>query len=194
MRTVEGFGSDVFPHPYHIPATPTPRRIGPLVVGIEFDGLGARRIPLRAQGFEAGANADAFSHDLPGDRGSLIVERVQDAKLQRIDSESDGEIVIELLLRDCHLRHAKSAKRAGRNNVGVDGTRQCPVVRNRIRPGSMHRNARRNRRPPRGIGAGIEIGGEIKRKQVCRPWLPRHGSACARDGAWSWHMMDSMRE
>src|SRR6266436_5674628 len=28
MRTVEGFGSDVFPHPYHIPATPTPRRIG----------------------------------------------------------------------------------------------------------------------------------------------------------------------
>ena len=29
MRTVEGFGSEVFPHPYHIPATPTPRRKGP---------------------------------------------------------------------------------------------------------------------------------------------------------------------
>ena len=31
IRTVEGFGSEVFPQPYHIPATPTPRRMGPVV-------------------------------------------------------------------------------------------------------------------------------------------------------------------
>src|SRR5207248_816058 len=30
MRIVEGLGSEVLPHPYHIPATPTPRRRGPL--------------------------------------------------------------------------------------------------------------------------------------------------------------------
>src|SRR5277367_2445469 len=134
-------------------------------LGIEFDGLGSRCFPLRTQSLKAGPNAHAFSHDLPRDRGSLIVERVQDTKFQRINSQPDREVIVELLLRDSHLRHTKAAKRACRNNIGVDSARESAIVRNRVRPGSMHRNASRNRWPPRGISTSIEISREIQSKQ-----------------------------
>src|SRR5712691_6559392 len=34
-RIVEGFGREVLPQPYHMPATPTPRRSGPLALALK---------------------------------------------------------------------------------------------------------------------------------------------------------------
>src|SRR4029077_12855281 len=89
----------------------------PLGLCVEVDGPSASRIPLPAQSLETCTNANALTHDLSGDGGSVIAERIQDAELQRIDSETDGKIVVELLLRDCHLWHTKSTKGACRNDV-----------------------------------------------------------------------------
>src|SRR5260370_833521 len=103
-----------------------------------------------------------------------------------VDPEFDGEIVIELFLRDCHLRHAEATKCAGRNNVGVDGPRQRPVVRDRIRSGSMHRNARRNRRSPGRISAGVEISAEVKGKQFAVLVRPGAAAHARRMALWRW--------
>src|SRR6266404_1844172 len=142
---------------------------------IKLFSFGASRLPARAQGFEAGANAHAFSHHLPRNRRSVIVEVVQDAKLERIDCESKGKIVVELLLRDCRLRHTEAAKGARGNNVRMDGPRECAIVWDHIRSGGMHWNPSRNGRAPRGISAGIEIGGEVERQKF--PLLAGPGTA-----------------
>src|SRR5258707_15662346 len=63
---------------------------------IELLSFSTGSLPSGTQCFEAGANSNAFSQNLSGDRGSLIVEGVDDTKFQRIDSKPDGEIVIEL--------------------------------------------------------------------------------------------------
>src|SRR4029077_7702699 len=41
IRTVEGLGREVFPHPYHIPATPTPPLSAP--VALELSSAASRR-------------------------------------------------------------------------------------------------------------------------------------------------------
>src|SRR6202162_5153048 len=41
IRTVDGLGREVFPHPYHIPATPTPRRRTP--AAFELNSAASRR-------------------------------------------------------------------------------------------------------------------------------------------------------
>ena len=102
-----------------MPATPTPRRSGPCRVGIEFRRFARAQPSTRPQRLEARANAHAFAENLPGDGGSVIVERIQNAKLQTVHADFVGEIVIKLLLRDRRLRHAESAKSSRRNDVGV---------------------------------------------------------------------------
>ena len=93
----------------------------------------------------------------------MIVERVADAELQRIDAEANSEIVIELFLRDGHLGHTETAKRAGGDDVGMNGTRERSIVRNDVRPGSVNGYSSRDRWSPRGICAGVEVGGEVER-------------------------------
>ena len=163
---VEGLGREVLPHPYHIPATPTPRRIGPSALALNCGSLGARSFPSRPQRFETGANAHSLAEHLAGDGGSLIVQRIQDAKFQPVHLQPVSEIVVKLLLRDRRLRHAEAAESAGWHQMRVHRASQRTIVRNVVWSRGVYRHARRNRRPPRGIGAGIEIGGEIHRGQL----------------------------
>ena len=58
---------------------------------------------------------------LPRDGGRVIVERIQDAEFQPVHAGAISEIVVELLLRDSRLRHAKTAKRACRHQIGMHG-------------------------------------------------------------------------
>src|SRR5258708_34101173 len=130
---------------------------------IKFFRFGAGCLPVTAQGFEAGANAHAFTKNLARDSGRVIVERVEDAELQGVDAEANGEIVIELFLGDGHLRHAKPAKRACGNNVGMNGAREGSIVRNDVRSGSVYWDPSRDRWPPGRICPSVEVGGEVER-------------------------------
>ena len=165
-RMVEGLGREVLPHPYHMPATPTPRRTGPLAVRVEGCGLGARSGPAGTQRFEAGANSHSFAEHLAGDGGSVIVQRIQDAEFQAVDGQPVGEIVVKLFLRDRGLRHAKTAESPGRHQMRVHRPGERAIVRHVVRPRGVDGNARRDRRSPGGVGPGIEVGGEVHRGQL----------------------------
>src|SRR5258708_4570684 len=130
---------------------------------IKFFRFGAGCLPVTAQGFEAGANAHAFAKNLARDSGCVIIEGVEDAELQGVDAEANGEIVIELFLRDGHLRHTETTKRAGRDEVGMNSPREGAIVRDYIRAGGVHWNPRCDRWPPGRICARIEVGGEVER-------------------------------
>src|SRR5216110_1078452 len=105
MRIVEGLGREVFPHPYHIPATPAPRRSGPAALMLN-SAVSTRLQPSRSQGLQAGANADAFSEHLACNCRRLAVEGVQDSELQAVHRQAIGEFVVELFLSDSRLRNA----------------------------------------------------------------------------------------
>src|SRR5580704_804676 len=100
---------------------------------IEVGGFGAGFVPARAQRFETFANAHAFAKNLPGDSRSVVVERIENAELKTIHAELVGQIVIELLLRDRALGHAKATKCAGRDKMRMDGACERAIVRNEIR-------------------------------------------------------------
>ncbi len=111
--------------------------------------------------FETRLEAHAVREDLAGHSRLARAKRVEDAELERVDIQTKRELVVELLLRDRALRHAEAAKGAGGHEMRVDGPSQSPVVRHAIGARGMHRHAVRNRRSPRGVGAGVEIGREI---------------------------------
>src|SRR5437588_11975587 len=136
---------------------------GPGGMFIELFRFGAGCLPVTTQGFEAGANAHAFAKNLPRDRGRVIIERVEDPKFEGIQSQENREIVIELFLRDGHLRYAKPAKCTSKDEVGMNGAREGSILRNHVRYGSVHWNPRRDRWPPGRICARIEVGGEVER-------------------------------
>ena len=119
----------MLPHPYHMPATPTPCRTGPLAFAIEGRSLGACGRPPGSQRFEAGANSDAFAENLAGDRGSFIVQRVHDSEFEAVDSQPISEIVVKLFLRDSRLRHAKTAEGSRRHQMRMHCSGERAIVR-----------------------------------------------------------------
>ncbi len=161
MRIVDGLDSEVLPQPYHMPARPTPRRVGPAAFALNASAAARARAQRFAQRFQTGFDANAGAENLAGYGRRVARERIGDAKLERIDTEPQREFVEQLLLRDRHLRHAEAAECAGRHAMRMDRARQRTVMRNDIRPRRVNRDAVRNCRSPRGISAGIEVAGEI---------------------------------
>ncbi len=158
--------------------------MGPFAFALNAAASARAAFHVRAQGFKASANSDTFSQHLTGHRRGIVVERVENAKLQAIHSKAIGQFVVNLLLRDRSLRYAKTPERSGRNQMGMHRTRDRPVVRNLVRSGSMHWHPRRDRGTPGGVRPSIEVGGEVERLQLAVvAWLPR-AIACAPDGAW----------
>ena len=90
--------------------------------------------PGRAQRLQAGADADALREHLAADSRYVVLQRVQDAKLQRIDPQPVGQLVKQRFLRNRGLRHAKAAERAGGRAMAVDALRLGPVIGNAIGP------------------------------------------------------------
>jgi hypothetical protein len=71
IRMVDGFGSDVFPIPYHIAPMPTPRRTGlPCSKRLRIDTirLGDRLVPPRPERLETGNEPCACLQPLAGRR------------------------------------------------------------------------------------------------------------------------------
>ena len=124
---------------------------------VECGGFLMRKIPARAQSFEAGANTDALAQDLAGDGRAVVFESVQDSKLEFVYAELVGESIVKLLLRDRALRHTETAEGSGGNNVRVDGAGVCAIMRNFVRSRTVQRNARRDGWPPGSIRAGVEF-------------------------------------
>ena len=155
----EGLGSDVLPMPYHMAATPTPRRIGPPSARLVVRrGRRAHRRPAAAQRLEAGGQAGARGQ-LLGCRGQRAdPQRVAQAELERIDAELAGEVVHQRLVGDRRLGHAEAAERARRRAVGVDRAAGAQDRADRVRTHRMDRDAVGDGRAPRGVGAGVEVG------------------------------------
>ena len=149
-----------------MPATPTPRRSGAAGRRVERLGRGARVAPARAQRLEARLEARRRRRRPgPVTVGSPASQRIEDAELERVEAERSREFVVELLLRERALRHAEAAEGAGGNEMGVHRARDGAIVRHAIGAGGVHRHAIGDGRAPGGIGAGVEIGGKIHRRQ-----------------------------
>ena len=82
--------------------------------GVEIRGGGAGSFPYGLQRFQAITDADTVAHDLAGDGGRIIAERVADAELEGIDPQLFRQHVEHLLLGDDGLRHAEAAEGARR--------------------------------------------------------------------------------
>ena len=142
-RMVEGLGSEVLPQPYHMPATPAPRRSGPSPRALRSRGL--RSAPAsNAAAAPRGRRGCRRRRRAPG--RSRSAGRAPSALRMRNSSgsmpSSVGELVIELLLGDRRLRHAEAAEGAGRHEMRVDGAGQGAVMR--------HDSRGRRRGPARG--------------------------------------------
>ena len=133
---------------------------------------------MRAERLETCLEAHAVGEDLPGDGWLAGAERVEDAEFERIDLKAKRELVVELLLRDRALRHAEAAKGAGGHEMRVNRARHRSIVRHPIGAGGVHRHAVGDRRSPGGVGAGVEVGGEVHRRET-----PVAGRADPRDDA-----------
>ncbi len=119
--------------------------------------IGQRARPVRPHRLKTGADADATDEHLPCHRGCAIHQRIGHAELEPVPAELPCEIIIERLLHDRRLRHAKAAKRARDRAVGVDRHARRAVVGSHVGSGRMDRNTVGDRRPPAGISAGVEL-------------------------------------
>src|SRR5215471_534730 len=137
----------------------------PFCCRVELRPRGTGRFPFRPQRFEARMDTNAFTEYLSGNGRRVVVQSVQNAKLEAIYADAIGQFVVDLFLRNCGLRHAESAKRARGNDVRVHGSSQRPIVGHYIRSGSVHRDTSRDSRSPRRICTGIEIGTEVERSE-----------------------------
>ena len=104
---------EVLPQPYHMPATPTPRLNGPRASALCRSAAARVSNPMGAQSLKTRFEAHAVREDLAGDSRFARAKRVEDTELERIDIQAKRKLVVELLLRDCALRHAEAAKGAG---------------------------------------------------------------------------------
>src|SRR4029078_8313828 len=115
--------------------------------------------PMRAQCFETLTNAATGAEHLSGCRRPLSRQRILDPEFERIHTELFSQLIEKLVLREGGLRHTEAADRAGRNEIGVDGARQRPVMRHVVGTRGMDGHAVRPRRAPGGIWPGVSIGG-----------------------------------
>lgn len=121
---------------------------------------------MRAQRFQTSADADAGAQHLASHGRLVGKKRVVDAELKPIDSELVRKFVIELFDGDSRLRHAEAAECAGRHVMGVHGARERAVIRHVIGTRGVDGDAVCDRRPPRRVGPGIEVGGDVERDDL----------------------------
>src|SRR4029077_10837908 len=91
-------------------------------------GCGVRLLPPLPQRLKTGHDTHTVLEDLPGDQRIADLDRVLDAKLQRVPSGLTCQGIDHLLLSDCCLRHSEAAKRPARCYMCVDGTRMRSIV------------------------------------------------------------------
>ena len=133
-----------------------------IVAGIPSRRLGLGALPLCLQGIEADPDPNASFEYLAGDRRQAVVELVPAAKREAVEPDRIGKLVEQDLLRHSCLRHAEATEGAGRGAVGVHTAAARPIVLDIVRPGGMHRHTVRHRRPPGGIGTGVEGAIEVE--------------------------------
>ena len=113
--------------PYHIAATPTPRRRGPPSRRAALNAAASARSAAQRgpQRIEAGRQPALAASSWPVAVAVAGAERVAPADLERVEAELLGEVVHQRLVGDRRLRHAEAAERAGRRPVRVDGARRA---------------------------------------------------------------------
>jgi hypothetical protein len=156
ISIADGFDSEVLPMPYHM-APIADAALGDRRCAIESFGLAAQLAPMGTECFQAGRQPGARRELVPGRSRRAGLERVAVAELQRIDAELLRQHVHQRLVHDRRLWHAEAAEGAGGRIIGVD--RACRAERrlHLIRAHGVHGHAVGDGRPPRGVGAGVEI-------------------------------------
>ena len=99
-------------------------------------------------------------------RDIAVVERIDAANGPAVEAEALRQVVHQRLVGDCGLRHAETAEGAGGGVVGVDGARTQRGIGHLVGPHAVHGHTVGHRRPPRGVGAGVEIGLHLERREV----------------------------
>src|SRR5262249_48137920 len=100
------------------------------------------------------------------DRRSVVLQDIQDAKLKRIKAEPEGQLVVDLFLRNRHLWHTKPTKGAGWNNIRVDGSRCGPVGGDNVRSPGVDRAARGNGWSPGRVSTGVKVSFHVERHKL----------------------------
>ena len=145
------------PHAGDADAAPVPRR-----ARVMSRDARQRRVPVRLQGIEALRQAGRVREHLARRRDIAVVQRIEAPDGPAVEPQPLGQIVHQRLVGDGGLRHAEAAEGAGRRVVGVDGARGNPRVGHLVGPHAVHRHAVGHRRPPRRVGAGIEVGPHLE--------------------------------
>jgi hypothetical protein len=152
--------ADAVPHAAHADAAP----LGPSYC-IERSDLVLSLAPVRLQRFQALGEAGGMGQRLAGRRGVADTQRIAQAELQAIDAERVGQLVHHRLMGDGGLRHAETAESAGRRGVGEPGIAPGAHVGHTVGTHGVHRHAVGDGWPPRGIGAGVEVGRHLAGQQ-----------------------------
>ena len=129
--------------PYHMQATPTPRRCEPVVTRRCM-----RVAPVRAQGFKTLGKPGAGMQHLAGRCRIAGANGILPAEFQPVLPHLVGQHVHQRFMRDRRLGHAEAAEGAGRRIVGVNGARCRRHMRHEVRACRVHRHAVGDRRPP----------------------------------------------
>ena len=142
--------------PYHMQPTPTPRRFGPpAALNAAISSCALRQCGRSASRHWA----------RPAEWASVwpvaVVSPTRSALRRRNSSRSMpscvGQLVHHRLVGDGGLRHAEAAEGAGRRGVGEPGIAPGAHVGHAVGTHGVHRHAVGDGRPPRGIGAGVEV-------------------------------------
>ena len=141
IRTVDGFGSDVLPHPYHMPATPTPRRNSLAALALNSAASRARSLPSRPQRLEAGTNSYAFAEHLPSHSWSIVRQ-----------ARSECETPADPFQCDPPVRHTVALAQSPPGERRIRETLppvQCWCARHESAPGSVERGTALKHAPAR---------------------------------------------
>ena len=180
-RIDDGFDIDVFPQPYHMHATPAPRRRRPCLA----DALKASASLRSARQCGRSASRHATESDAGfqhlARRGPIAdPQRVAVPELQWIDSHRDGQLVHQGLVGDCGLGHPEAPEGAGRRGVRENCPRIRAHVRHPVRTHAVHRHPTGDGGPPRGVRAGVEVGVALVSEQAAIRLRDRPGADARR--------------
>ena len=127
------------------------------------------RLPARAQRLEAVGDADAAGQKLARCGRVAVAESVEQPEIEPVDPGGLGKIVHQRLGQAGGLRHAEAAEGARDRPVRVHGAALGAEVRHAVGAGGVHGDAVGDRRTPRGIGAGVDGGGEVHGDEAAAP-------------------------
>ncbi len=149
---------------------PDPGQTHPAPAG-SGDGIGQQRllagpVPNRAEGVETIDIPHPGGEHLAGHRGCAGHQGVAPPELEPVETQRVGHLVEHALLGDRRLGNPEPAERPRGRVVGVDGGSPRSICLIPIWSSGVDRHPVGHRRPPRGVGPGVEDGVDVDPDQL----------------------------